>query len=85
MAIFAFDVESVMFGEQEFLIEADDLIDAHMKAIDFAKQVDENILARYDVEASSEVVKIFKTTAKQADDAGAAEYLDELELYVEED
>lgn len=77
MTLFSFTVQDDFSGDQEFLIEADDLIEAHIKALDFAKILEEKIRAKCDVDANCEIVHVSKVSAKHANDAGAAEYVEQ--------
>lgn len=80
MAIFSFTIYNDLTYEQEFLIDAEDLIEAHMKAIDFVNELDEKIFAKHDVHAETSVVQVSKVDAKRADEAGVAEYLEEIHI-----
>jgi hypothetical protein len=79
---FAFDIRN-SGNDQQFMIEADDLISAHMKAIEFAKKIDEKILERFRLHDTSVVSLVGEWNFLWATDASINEYLENNREYFE--
>jgi len=77
MNLYAVEIRNNKGNDQEFIIEAESLIDAHMKGMDFAKRLDEKILEKFQVEdCCSEVALVGKWKFMPANDEGIDEYLE---------
>ena len=81
MSYFCFEISNSLTTDQQFLLEADDMVSAHMKALDFVRQIDEGIRKRWNVEETTEVTMVSKASLLMADEAGATEYVESIEVY----
>ena len=79
---FAFDIRN-SGNDQQFIIEAEDLISAHMKAIEFAKRIDEKILERFRLHETSVVSLVGEWNFLWANDNAINEYLETNREYFE--
>lgn len=82
MNTYAFEIRN-SGNDEQFIIEANDLIDAHMKASDFIKVVDEKIKDKFNIDETSKVSMVSEFSFKWANDAGISEYLAENKDYFE--
>jgi hypothetical protein len=78
MNFYAVEIRNNIANDQEFIIEAESLIDAHMKGLDFAKRLDEKILEKFPEQndCNSEVALVGKWKFTTANDEGIDEYLE---------
>jgi hypothetical protein len=77
MNLYAVEIRNNIANDQEFIIEADSLIDAHMKGMDFAKRLDDKIREKFQVEnCCSEVALVVKWKFMPANDEGIGEYFE---------
>ena len=84
MNLFFFEVSNSL-QDQQFVVEADDLVTAHMQAIDFARELDERIKKKYDMEETTQVISVARLGMLWATEAGAEEYIDSVEVYCEDE
>jgi len=82
MKLFTVEIQN-SGNDQVFMVEADDLISAHMKGIEFAKELDKHILKTFGVEDVSTVIGVSMWNALFCNEEGIAEYLDMNRVYFE--
>ena len=79
--IYHFEIANSL-EDRAFLIEADDLVSALVKAMDFARTVDEMIKKRFDYDITSTVTAVCDPKLMWADGNGAEQYMDGIAIYV---
>lgn len=70
-------------NDQMFIVEADDLISAHMKGNEFADTLDRRIKQRFNVTQESKVISLARWGVLFANDEGIEEYLEDNIVYFE--
>jgi len=77
MHLYGIEIRNNQGNDQEFILEAESLIDAHMKGMEFAKRMDERILEKFKIgDCCSEVSLVGKWKFMNANDEGIDEYLE---------
>lgn len=84
MSLYVFEVSN-SFQDQEFMLEADDLVSAHMKAMDFARKLDQKIKQEFGAEDGTEVVSVTRVGMLRADEAGANQYIEAVKVCCEDE
>ncbi len=69
--------------DQQFILDAEDVVSAMMQGIEFAKKVDERLKARLSIEERSVIIMVAKMNLIPASDAGIEEYIDSVAECVE--
>lgn len=82
MTFYVFDVRN-RWTEKQFYCKAEDLISAHMKAMEFAKLLEQKIKYRFSEDLPTTVTAIGEwPVCSMTDDAGVENYLEELTDYI---
>ena len=80
--IYTFTIANV-FGEQDFIWEDEEIVNALMKAVDVAAEIDRRINQKIDWddgEVISKVLSVTETATLRPDEAGIEEFVSSLDI-----